>query len=164
MAVKKAIKKTIKKEEAPKEKTLKEKTEKKKSSERYFYGVGRRKTSVAQVRIYEKNEATEADFEINEKNIKEYFPTLAMQNTVTGPFRTSGTLGKFSMTVLVKGGGFNGQVEAVRLGIARALVIFDESLKKSLRDNGHLTRDARKVERKKPGLKKARRAPQWAKR
>lgn len=179
MAVKKAVKKTVKKEvkktvkKEPKKEILekdvviveepKKKTEKK-SSDKYFYGIGRRKTSIAQVRLYEKNEATEEDLEVNGKEMTKYFPTLAQQNMLTSPLRTAGAFGKFSMTVLVKGGGFTGQVEAIRLGIARALVVFDETLKKSLRDNGHLTRDARKVERKKPGLKKARKAPQWAKR
>lgn len=158
MAVKKATKKTTKKTVSTKEAV------EKKSAEKYFYGVGRRKTSVAQVRIYEKEEATEADLLINGKPMTQYFPTLAQQNVVTSPLRSSGAFGKFSMTAMVKGGGFTGQVDAVRLGIARALVSFDETLKKSLRDNGHLTRDSRKVERKKPGLKKARRAPQWAKR
>ncbi|KKT89331.1 MAG: ribosomal protein S9, small subunit ribosomal protein S9 [Parcubacteria group bacterium GW2011_GWC1_45_14] len=144
-------------------KEVKAKVEKKISA-KYFYGVGRRKTSVAQVRLYENDKATDADLVINDKEMKDYFPTLAQQNVMTAPLKGIGMHGKFTMTALVKGGGMTGQVEAVQLGISRALVAFDESLKKSLRDNGFLTRDARKVERKKPGLKKARRAPQWAKR
>ncbi|KKU55422.1 MAG: 30S ribosomal protein S9 [Candidatus Moranbacteria bacterium GW2011_GWE2_47_10] len=131
---------------------------------KYFHGVGRRKTSVAQVRLYSNDKATDAELIINGKEMKDYFPTLAQQNVMTAPLKEIGMHGKFTMTALVKGGGMTGQVEAVQLGIARALVEFDEALKKSLRDGGFLTRDARKVERKKPGLKKARRAPQWAKR
>lgn len=132
--------------------------------EKYFYAVGRRKTSVAQVRLFENEKATEADLLINGKKMKEYFPVASMQSNLLSPLRTVGMLGKFRMTVLVRGGGVTGQVEAVRLGIARALVKYDEKLKKSLKDVGLMTRDSREVERKKPGLKKARRAPQWAKR
>lgn len=132
-----------------------------KVSDKYFYGVGRRKSSVAQVRIY-PSDAEECEIESNKKDYKKYFSTLTLQNTVFAPLRL--TPSKFKVTVLVKGGGIKGQAEAVRLGIARAMVKFDEALKKSLKDNGFLTRDAREVERKKPGLKKARRAPQWQKR
>lgn len=130
----------------------------------YFAAVGRRKTAVAQVRIYENAKATEADVVVNGKEMKDYFPSLIQQNTLLAPLKETGTYGKFAMTVLVGGGGNTGQVEAIQLGIARALVKFDEGFKKTLRSLGMLTRDSRKVERKKPGLKKARRAPQWAKR
>ncbi len=163
VAVKKAEVKVEAKAQVKEVKEVKAKVEKKISA-KYFYGVGRRKTSVAQVRLFENDKATDADLIINKKEMTIYFPTLAQQNIMTAPLKMVGMHGKFTMTVLVKGGGMTGQVEAVQLGIARALVVFDEALKKTLRDNGFLTRDARKVERKKPGLKKARKAPQWAKR
>jgi small subunit ribosomal protein S9 len=130
----------------------------------YFYAVGRRKTSVAQVRLFENDKATDNDIVINDKKLKDYFPTISLQNNMLAPLKAVGMHGKFTMTVLVRGGGVTGQVEAVRLGIARALVIFNAELKKSLKDLGFMTRDAREVERKKAGLKKARKAPQWAKR
>lgn len=136
----------------------------KKGVEKYFYAVGRRKTSVAQVRLFENDKATESDIVINDKKMKDYFPTLSLQNNLMGPLKAVGMQGKFRMTVLVRGGGVTGQVEAVRLGISRALVIFNADLKKTLKDLGFMTRDAREVERKKAGLKKARKAPQWAKR
>jgi small subunit ribosomal protein S9 len=136
----------------------------KKASGVYFYAVGRRKTSVAQVRLFENDKATDNDIVINDKMLKDYFPTISLQNNLLTPLKAVGVHGKFSMTVLVRGGGVTGQVEATRLGIARALVIFNAEFKKTLKDLGMMTRDAREVERKKPGLKKARKAPQWAKR
>lgn len=136
----------------------------KKISGVYFYAVGRRKTSVAQVRLFEDDKATENDLVINDKKMKEYFPTISLQNNLMTPFKAVGLTNKFSMTVLVRGGGVTGQVEAVRLGIARALVKYNVELKKTLKTFGLMTRDAREVERKKAGLKKARKAPQWAKR
>lgn len=136
----------------------------KKETGKYFYAVGRRKTSVAQVRLYENDKATENDIVINDKKMKDYFPTISLQNNLLAPLKAVGMYNKFSMTVLVRGGGVTGQVEATRLGISRALVVFNAELKKTLKDLGLMTRDAREVERKKAGLKKARKAPQWAKR
>jgi small subunit ribosomal protein S9 len=136
----------------------------KKASGKYFYAVGRRKTSVAQVRLFEDEKATDNDIVINDKKLKDYFPTISLQNNLLQPLKAVGVHGKFSMTVLVRGGGVTGQVEATRLGIARALVIFNPEFKKALKDLKLMTRDAREVERKKPGLKKARKSPQWAKR
>jgi len=136
----------------------------KKTNEKYFYAVGRRKSAVAQIRLFEDNKATDNDLIINGKKFKEYFPTASLQNNLLSPLKAVGMQGNVRMTVVVRGGGTTGQVEAVRLGIARALVEYDEKLKKTLKDLGLLTRDSRKVERKKPGLKKARKAPQWAKR
>jgi len=147
------------------------KIEKKKSVEKaaetadkYFYAVGRRKTSVAQVRVYSEKKAGKDGLIVNKRKMKEYFPTLALQNIFLDALRTTGTQNKLRVSVLVKGGGLSGQAKAIRLGIARALVKLDESFKKSLKSAGFLTRDSRIVERKKPGLKKARRAPQWQKR
>lgn len=151
MATKKTKKETGAKKEEKKEEI----------SEKYFYAVGRRKTSVAQVRIYPISKE-DNEIEVNKEKFEKYFPTLTLQNNILAPLRLSPA--KFKITSLLKGGGFKGQSEAIRLGIARALAKFDESLKKSLKDNGFLTRDSRIVERKKPGLKKARRAPQWQKR
>lgn len=130
----------------------------------YFYAVGRRKTSVAQVRLYEDEKATDATLFVNNKKLKDYFPTVSLQNNMLAPLKAVGMYGKFSMTVIVRGGGVTGQIEAIRLGISRALVKYNAELKKSLKDLGYMTRDAREVERKKAGLKKARKSPQWAKR
>ena len=96
--------------------------------------------------------------------MKEYFPVLALQNIFLDALKMTGMQNKSRISVLVKGGGLSGQVKAIRLGIARALVKLDANFRKPLKSAGFLTRDARIVERKKPGLKKARRAPQWQKR
>ena len=141
-------------------KTTKEETN---NEARYFYGLGKRKTAIAQVRLYpvEKNEM---GIVVNEKNMEDYFTIVRHQEVVKSPLPVAGTELKFDVSAKVTGGGVNAQAEAIRLGISRAMVKFNEELKKPLRDLGFLTRDARIVERKKPGLKKARRAPQWAKR
>lgn len=146
-----------------KEKTSPKK-ESAKKSEKYFYGVGRRKRSVAQVRIFHTKKAGEKDLIVNDRQMDEYFPDESLQATFVAPLRETGLQENFKVSALVKGGGISGQAEAVRLGIARALIKFDEGLRAVLKSHGFLTRDARKVERKKPGLKKARRAPQWSKR
>ncbi|MEI8344245.1 MAG: 30S ribosomal protein S9 [Candidatus Moraniibacteriota bacterium] len=169
MAVKKEVKATTTKKvkkTTPKveEKEVVVKAEKKSADEVYFYGVGRRKASVAQVRLFTYDKATDSDFVINKKKLKDYFPVANLQNTFLAPLKAVGLYGKMRATVLVRGGGVTGQVEAVRLGISRALVKYDETFKKTLKELGYMTRDAREVERKKPGLKKARKAPQWAKR
>lgn len=172
MAVKKAEKTTADKvkKAAPKVvekavvKEVTPKVEKKSADEVYFYGVGRRKASVAQVRLFSYDKATDVDLIVNEKKLKDYFPGANLQNTFLAPLKAVGLYGKVRATVLVRGGGVTGQVEAVQLGIARALVKYDETFKKTLKDLGYMTRDAREVERKKPGLKKARKSPQWAKR
>lgn len=132
----------------------------------YFYAVGRRKTAVAQVRLYLDKDAESNDNRliVNGKEMREYFPLASQQNIFSEPLKTSGFEGKCAISVLVKGGGLTGQVDAIKLGISRALVKFDEELRAVLKSEGFLTRDARKVERKKPGLRKARRSPQWSKR
>jgi len=129
---------------------------------RYFYAVGKRKEAVAQVRIYPVENAK--IFSINDRKLEEYFPISRFKEGAKASMVVSGQDGKFNVSVKVIGGGISAQSEAVRLGIARALVKSDENFRKTLRDNGFLTRDSRSVERKKPGLKKARRSPQWAKR
>lgn len=130
---------------------------------KYFYALGRRKTSIAQVRIYPMAGKV-AEFKINGKDLAQYLTIKRFQIAALAPLTCLGLEGKFDISVKVFGGGINGQADAIKLGIARALIAKDESCRKALKDKGFLTRDSRKVERKKPGLKKARRAPQWAKR
>jgi small subunit ribosomal protein S9 len=134
-----------------------------KNKGKYFYATGRRKTSVAKVRVYDK--AKEKGITINDKDYKEYFmKNDILAEKINSPLKLLNFECKFLISVKVLGGGPNGQAEAVRLGIARALLSMNKDFKKELRANDYLTRDPRKVERKKPGLKKARRAPQWKKR
>jgi small subunit ribosomal protein S9 len=130
---------------------------------RYYYAVGRRKTSVAQIKLFPVDKNQNAIL-INGKDLEEYFDLARHKEIAKDPLAVAGEGKKFEAQVKVSGGGISSQAEAVRLGISRALVEFDQELKKSLKDKGYLTRDAREVERKKPGLKKARKAPQWAKR
>lgn len=173
MSEKKTIKKEIKekvlekkeevapkKEEEKKEEKVEKVDEKVNFSGKYIKAIGRRKTAVAQVRIYKNGKG---GIVVNSKSISKYFhenkAALALQ-----PLKLTSHLRDLDLSVLVKGGGSNAQAEAVRHGISRCLILIDEELKPSLKAKGWLTRDSRKVERKKPGLKKARRAPQWSKR
>lgn len=139
-----------------------DKEEKVEKKDQYFYAIGRRKESIAQVRIYPVEKAT--FLKVNERDFKNYFTIARLQNVIESPISGSGQSGKFDISAKVSGGGLSGQADAVKLGIARALVKFDSSHRKMLKDLGFLKRDSREVERKKAGLKKARRAPQWAKR
>lgn len=129
----------------------------------YYEGIGRRKRASARVRIYLDSEAT-GNFEVNGKDVKDFFPRFGDYITLTGPLADTELMGKVDITVHIEGGGITGQTGAVRLGLARALVKYDEQLRASLRAGGHLTRDARIKERKKPGLKRARKAPTYTKR
>lgn len=129
------------------------------AGDRYIESIGRRKTSVARVRLSKGS----GDITVEGKPAKQYFQLSRLADLVASPL-TKLQLTEFNVSAKVSGGGVNSQAEAVRLGIARALVTKDESLKSKLRAFGFLTRDSRAVERKKPGLKKARRAPQWSKR
>jgi small subunit ribosomal protein S9 len=131
--------------------------------EKYFAGIGRRKTAIAQVRLYSPKKE-KIDFIVNETPFEKYFPILEQQIIIQQPLKLTKSLNKFSVSIKVKGGGSKAQAEASRHGIARALLVWDSELKKKLKRAGFLKRDPRKVERKKPGLKKARRAPQWKKR
>lgn len=130
-------------------------------TDRYFEAVGRRKTAVARVRLY-----TKGDMEtiVNERAYIEYFPTMELQKIVDDPMKKMRSEGRFRISAKVSGGGIHSQAEAIRLGISRALIVFNPEFRKRLKKAGFLTRDAREVERKKFGLKKARRAPQWQKR
>ena len=130
--------------------------------ERYVYGVGRRKTAVAQVRLYKaKGEPIHI---ANGKTVREYFGTQALEDNALSPLKVVGLEGEMMASLLVRGGGKNGQSDAAKLGVARALLVHDPLLRPVLKAQGLLTRDARSVERKKPGLKKARKSPQWSKR
>lgn len=126
----------------------------------FYKGIGRRKTSRASVRITENARPT---FVVNEKSVEEFFPTAQLQKTAMEALQVELPT-KFSVSVIVRGGGMSSQAEAVRLGIARALLVFDPSLRPIVKEPGFLKRDPRMVERKKPGLKKARKSPQWKKR
>ena len=143
---------------------IEKKTKKEKESdikqERYFEAVGRRKTAVARVRLFTKK----TDIEANGKDLEIYFPTLRLQRAVTAPFDEMKIADKLGASIKLSGGGISAQAEAASLGISRALVKFNADFRKRLKRFGHLTRDSRAVERKKYGLKKARRAPQWKKR
>ncbi len=132
------------------------------SRRKYFEGVGRRKTAVARVRFYPSGNE-KGDFIVNGIDYKKYFSLARYEQSAVQPLRLLKDKGG-QTEVSVKGGGVMAQSEAVRLGLARALVKFDPDLKRELRAFGYLTRDPRMVERKKYGLKKARRAPQWTKR
>ncbi len=129
--------------------------------ERYFEAVGRRKTAVARVRLQAQGKG---EILVNEKTLEKYFPVLEWQQAVQDSLVQADSLDKFKAVVKVKGGGLHAQAEAVRHGIARALVKFSPELRQRLKKAGFLTRDSRMRERKKPGLKRARRAPQWKKR
>ena len=124
------------------------------------YGTGRRKSSVARVTLLEG----EGKFTFNGKSFEHYFPTESMRTRAAKPLVVAKLENKFDLQVNVNGSGLSAQAEAVSLGLARALVEYDSSLRNDLKKAGLLTRDARKVERKKYGLKKARRAEQYTKR
>lgn len=157
-------------------------------AEKYYESVGRRKTSIARVRLYTKKST---DSEIGDaraliwikpafehgKPLKkketegfdgkpyfEYFQDVELQNVVEAPLKKLKSLTRFKATVVVSGGGISGQAEAVRHGLSRALTMFDENFSKKLKKASYLTRDPRAKERKKPGLKKARKSPRWSKR
>ena len=127
---------------------------------RYFYGVGRRKTSSAQVRIYPVGSGA---ITVNGKPVDHYFTRPADLNAVHGPMQAAG-LNAYTVTAVVHGGGISGQAGAVMQGLARALVVATPDLRAALRRGGYLTRDPRAKERKKAGLKRARKAPQYTKR
>ncbi len=128
---------------------------------KYHYGTGKRKTSIARVRLYERGKG---DIIINDSSLNEFSNLSEVQHIITFPLELTGNLKSFDISVKVTGGGFNSQAEAIRHGIARALTSFDESLRGTLKKAGLLTRDSRIKERKKYGLKRARRAPQFSKR
>lgn len=130
-------------------------------SVQYFEGIGRRKASTARVRIM----SGEGRFVVNDKDGEVFFPRLGDLETILGPLSAAGQdRAKYDITVVVKGGGVTGQTDAVQLGLARALVKMNPDWVSAMRKGGFLTRDARVKERKKPGLKGARKAPTYTKR
>jgi small subunit ribosomal protein S9 len=130
---------------------------------RYYEGIGRRKRASARVRIYLDADSN-GQFVVNGKDVRDYFPRLGDYEMLTGPLADAALETRADVSVLIEGGGVTGQTAAVRLGVARALVAYDEGLRNTLRSGGHLTRDPRIKERKKPGLKRARKAPTYTKR
>ncbi len=129
------------------------------AEKKYIEAVGRRKTASARVRI---SSAKSSSITVNNKNAADYFPLAIMIDTINAPFKTVG--GAYAVTAIVKGGGHKAQAEAVRHGISRALIEMESAFRKDLKVQGFLKRDPRAKERKKFGLKAARRAPQWSKR
>ena len=130
------------------------------SAKPYFYGTGRRKSSVARVRLYPGS----GKITINGRDVEDYFGLETLKLIINQPFGVTGTEGKFDIVANVRGGGISGQAGAIRHGIARALLTVDADFRPVLKKAGYLTRDPRMKERKKYGLKKARRAPQFSKR
>ncbi len=167
-AVKKSVKKPVKKETA--KKTVKKpvvkeipqkevETPEKKGN--ILLATGKRKTAIARIQFFPQGQGK---ISINKKSVKEYFPVFGLQELILSPLRLLKKEKDVDVKVKVRGGGVRGQAEAVRLGITRALVSLNPEWRKELKSAGFLRRDPRKKERKKPGLKRARRAPQWAKR
>ncbi|MBE6585642.1 MAG: 30S ribosomal protein S9 [Ruminococcaceae bacterium] len=130
------------------------------SAKPYFYGTGRRKKSIARVRLYPGS----GEITINGRSIDDYFGLETLKLIVNQPFGVTGTTGKFDIVANVTGGGISGQAGAIRHGVARALVVADANFRPALKAAGFMTRDPRMKERKKYGLKAARRAPQFSKR
>jgi len=128
---------------------------------KYYEGVGRRKAATARVRLYPGGEG---NIVINDRPLEDYFCRMMDVILLRKPLEVTDTADQYDISVLVEGGGIRGQAGAVQLGIARALLEVDPDLRPPLRHGGYLTRDARVKERKKPGLKKARKAPQYTKR
>jgi small subunit ribosomal protein S9 len=122
--------------------------------------TGRRKSSVARVRLYDGA----GQFSLNGRSLDDYFPDMALRLRVLEPLKLVDAEGRYDVHATLEGGGFTGQSDALRMGISRALVAVDSELRTTLKREGMLTRDARRVERKKYGLRKARRAPQFTKR
>ena len=131
------------------------------SQQEYYYGTGKRKTAIAKVRLYLDDGGP---IIVNGKTMEEFFNWNPWQLEITEPFRATDTVNRFRVVARVLGGGVHAQAQAIRHGIARALVVYDESMKPSLRQAGFITRDSRIKESKKYGLKRARRAPQYTKR
>jgi small subunit ribosomal protein S9 len=138
--------------------TPKEKIEK---HPKTLQAVGRRKSAVARVRLTPNGSGT---FTVNGKKYEAYFPYQFTQNVITEPLKLTGFEGRADISAKVNGGGIESQAEAVRLGIARIMIVHNPELRSTFKKMGWLTRDPREKERKKPGLKRARRAPQWQKR
>jgi len=133
----------------------------KETTKKYTEAVGRRKTAVARVRLFE---GSKNEFAVNERDLNSYFPTSELQTRIKEVLTVANIPTKFKVSAKITGGGIHAQAEALRHGIARALVKIDEELRKTIKKEGFLKRDPRVKERKKFGLKKARKSPQWSKR
>lgn len=144
----------VKKPRAPK-------AEKKPAVGKYIFAIGRRKTANARVKLFSDGAG---EFTVNGKPFAVYFPTFQLRQAATAPLELQGITKSVNFSVAVSGGGITAQSKAVSLALARAMVMLDPNHKLVLKKQDLLTRDARKKERKKPGLKRARRAPQWQKR
>ena len=131
------------------------------TQQEYYYGTGKRKTAIAKVRLYLDDGG---QIIVNGKTMEEFFNWNPWQLEIKEPFRVTDNVNRFRVNARVLGGGVHAQAQAIRHGIARALVVYDESLKPALRQAGFITRDSRIKESKKYGLKRARRAPQYTKR
>lgn len=129
-------------------------------AEQYYEGIGRRKASTARVRVMNGSGL----FTVNGKTLEDYFPRMGDTEVVLGPLNITGENASIDVSVLVKGGGDSGQAGAVRMGLARAILKMKPDLDREMRRGGHMTRDPRVKERKKPGLKRARKAPTYTKR
>lgn len=143
--------------------------------EKYYEAVGRRKESIARVRLYTKKAQDVTDLPtptgeeralitVNGKNYRDYFTDANLWNIVESSLKKLKSINRFKATVIVRGGGKSGQADAIKHGLARTLIEFDNNFRKKLKKSGYLTRDPRAKERRKYGLKKARKAPRWAKR
>lgn len=170
-----AAKKIVKKEKAPElqpETSVVEAVAEEQNGrvEKYYETVGRRKESTARVRVFTKKSTDaqpaedKAIISVNGRPYFEYFRHPALQELVDAPLKKLKSINRFKATVKVQGGGQHGQADAIKFGLSRALVRFDPNFAKKLKKAGYLTRDAREKERRKYGLKKARKAPQWSKR
>jgi len=155
--VKKAVHKKVKVETAQEVEEIKQDHKK---IGKYLESVGRRKTAIARVRLF----PDQVGFKVNGKEMEKYFSHPSFHKIVNSPIARIKPTEKFAIEAKVNGGGINAQAEAVRHGISRALVLFDSELKKRLKKLGFIKRDPRAKERRKYGLKKARKAPQWSKR
>ena len=131
------------------------------TTQKYIESVGRRKTSVARIRLHE---ASKNSYTINDRDIKDYFPTEELREIVTSAVKIANAPKHYQITIHVRGGGIHSQAEAVRQGIARSFIASTPETKAALKKEGYLSRDSRAKERRKFGLKKARKAPQWSKR
>jgi len=127
----------------------------------YLYAVGKRKTAIATVRLYKKGEGK---IQVNNVDVKQYFDVGTQISNLLAPLKIAGQTKEFNISVRVIGGGKASQSDAIRLGISKGLIMNEEELRPTLKKSGFLTRDSRVKERKKPGLKRARRSPQWSKR
>lgn len=134
---------------------------KKAEKQEYIYASGKRKTAIARVRLYKKGTG---EVKINGRLLDNFCTVRTQKGIILSPLKLTGTQKEFDVTVLVTGGGITAQAEAIRHGIAKALTVHSIELRPTLKQAGMLTRDSRIKERKKPGLKRARRAPQWCKR